>query len=293
MAGGAGDPVTDRPIEGGSEQQGTEGSAASEARDGAAERRTESVGSFGARDDAGGQRTAAPASSISQDGAVEPQEPDGERSVTEDGRAVPDAPPAAEQLCGPTLPLMRDFAVLLASTGVDHGLIGPREVPRLWDRHLLNCAVIQDAFPAGARVLDIGSGAGLPGLAVAIVRPDLHLVLVEPMLRRTTWLEEAVGSLGLDNVSVVRGRAEELKGTLRAPWATARAVAALDRLARWTFPLLEPGGTLVAMKGALAAEELQTHSKALRRAGMTSATVTVHGEGVLEPPSITVDLVRR
>ncbi|CCH80165.1 Ribosomal RNA small subunit methyltransferase G [Nostocoides japonicum T1-X7] len=208
-------------------------------------------------------------------------------------RVPPSPPAAAVAVCEARLPLMVRFAGLLAGTGVDHGLIGPREVPRLWDRHLLNCAVIEDAFPAGARVLDIGSGAGLPGLAVAIVRPDLEMVLVEPMLRRTTWLEAAVAELGLDNVTVVRGRAEDLKGTLIAPWATARAVAALDRLARWTFPLLRPGGTLVAMKGATAGQELETHTKALRRAGMVSAVVTPHGEAVLDRPSLTVDLVRR
>ncbi len=188
---------------------------------------------------------------------------------------------------------MERFGRLLADTGVEHGLIGPREVPRLWDRHLLNCAVIADAFPPGVTVLDIGSGAGLPGLALAIVRPDLEVVLVEPMLRRTTWLESTIAELGVDGARVVRGRAEELKGRLRAPFATARAVAALDRLARWTFPLLDPHGTLVAMKGSHAAEELETHHRALRRLGLVSATVQRHGVGLLDPPTVTVDLVRR
>lgn len=207
--------------------------------------------------------------------------------------ALPPPPLAAEVVCGARLEPMTRFGELLAGTGVEHGLIGPREVSRLWERHLLNCAVIEDAFPPGVRVLDIGSGAGLPGLALAIVRPDLKVTLVEPMLRRTTWLDEAVVDLGLDNVVVIRSRAEELAGELSAPFATARAVAPLDRLARWTFPLLDAGGTLVAMKGSRAAEELHAHSRALKRAGMSSASVAHHGEGRLDPPVITIDLVRR
>lgn len=210
-----------------------------------------------------------------------------------DGGTLPAPPRGAEVVCGSHLEPMTRFGELLAGTGVEHGLIGPREVSRLWERHLLNCAVIEDAFPRGVRVLDIGSGAGLPGLALAIVRPDLQVTLVEPMLRRTTWLDGAVADLGLDNVVVIRSRAEDLAGALFAPFATARAVAPLDRLARWTFPLLEPGGTLIAMKGSSAAEELQTHSRALKRAGMGSASVSLHGEGRLDPPAITVDLVRR
>jgi len=146
------------------------------------------------------------------------------------------------------MPIATAFVAILADTGVSHGLIGPREVPRLWDRHVLNCAVIEDAFPSGARVIDVGSGAGLPGLALAITRSDLDVHLVEPMLRRTKWLSETVAALHLDNVTVHRGRAEEFAGVLSAPWATARAVARLDKLARWCVPLLADRGTLVAMK---------------------------------------------
>lgn len=194
-------------------------------------------------------------------------------------------------MCGDRLAAMTRFAELLADTGVSHGLIGPREVPRLWDRHLLNCAVIEDAFVQDARVLDVGSGAGLPGVALAIVRPDLHLVLVEPMARRTAWLEATVGELELANVDVQRGRAQDLHGRLTAPYVTARAVARLDKLARWTFPLLLPGGTLVAMKGSSAADELAADRPALTRAGMVSAEVTRHGAGLVDPPTTTVDLV--
>ncbi len=186
--------------------------------------------------------------------------------------------------------LAERFAAILADTGVRHGLIGPREVPRLWDRHLLNCAVIEDAFPPGARVVDVGSGAGLPGLVLAIIRPDLDIHLVEPMLRRTEWLAVAVSDLGLANVTVHRGRAEDLAGTVSAPWVTARAVARLDKLARWCVPLLEPDGTLVAMKGRSAATELEEDRSALERLGLVRAVVSRHGGAALAEPVLTVDL---
>lgn len=186
--------------------------------------------------------------------------------------------------------LAEQFASILADTGVSHGLIGPREVPRLWDRHLLNCAVIEDSFPSDARVVDVGSGAGLPGVVLAITRPDLDVHLVEPMLRRTEWLTRAVSDLGLSNVTVHRGRAEDLVGTVSAPWVTARAVARLDKLARWCVPLLEPGGTLVAMKGRSAAAELEEDRLALERLGLVRAVVTAHGAAALDEPVLTVDL---
>ena len=188
------------------------------------------------------------------------------------------------------MPSALRFVEVLADTGVSHGLIGPREVPRLWDRHVLNCAVIADAFPLGARLVDVGSGAGLPGVALAIVRPDLDVHLVEPMLRRTQWLSDVVADLGIENVTVHRGRAEDLPGTLSAPWVTARAVARLDKLARWCVPLLETGGTLVAMKGRSAATELEEDRRALQRLGLVSAVVSEHGGAVLEEPVLTVDL---
>lgn len=188
------------------------------------------------------------------------------------------------------MPLAVRFAEILADTGVSHGLIGPREVPRLWERHVLNCAVVADAFPTGARLVDVGSGAGLPGVALAIVRPDLEVHLVEPMLRRTEWLSGVVTELGLDAVTVHRGRAEELAGVVAAPFVTARAVARLDKLARWCVPLLEPGGTLVAMKGRSAAEELEQDRRALERLGLVDAVVSEHGGDLLEEPVRTVDL---
>ena len=145
-------------------------------------------------------------------------------------------------------------------------------------------------FQQGARLVDVGSGAGLPGVALAIVRPDLDVHLVEPMLRRTEWLSAVVAELGLDTVTVHRGRAEELVGAVSAPFVTARAVARLDKLARWCVPLLEPAGTLVAMKGRSAAEELAADRPALVRLGLVDAVVTEHGGDLLEEPVLTVDL---
>lgn len=201
----------------------------------------------------------------------------------------PAAPEGAHRFFGERLPHAVTFSEILADTGVSHGLIGPREVPILWERHILNCAVVEDAFPPGARLIDVGSGAGLPGLALAIIRPDLEVHLVEPMQRRTDWLEDAAARIGLDTVTVHRGRAEELHGSLSAPFVTARAVARLDKLARWCFPLTEHGGTLVAMKGRSAADELDAARKSLRKLGLLEATVSRHGGDVLEEPTLTVD----
>jgi 16S rRNA (guanine527-N7)-methyltransferase len=210
--------------------------------------------------------------------------------LAEEPLVAPPSPPAATTVFGDRLGEAERFAAVLADTGVSHGLIGPREVPILWERHILNCAVTEDSFPQGAAVVDVGSGAGLPGLALAIARPDLHLHLVEPMLRRTTWLSDTIADLRLDNCTVHRGRAEEFDGILRLPWATARAVARVDKLARWTFPLLAEGGTLVALKGSSAQEELEKATPALRRLGMTGATVRTHGADLLEVPTLTMEL---
>ena len=152
------------------------------------------------------------------------------------------------------LPLAERYAELLATDGVVRGLIGPREAPRLWERHLVNCALLADLVPRDSTVCDIGSGAGLPGLVLAIARPDLRVTLVEPLLRRTTFLEEVVADLGLDHVEVVRGRAESLHGRRRFDVVTSRAVAPLGRLLDWSMPLVAPTGALVAMKGSSVAE---------------------------------------
>lgn len=149
------------------------------------------------------------------------------------------------------------YAALLAGPGIERGLLGPRERPRLWDRHLINCAVLADLVPQSASVADVGSGAGLPGLVLAIRRPDLEITLLEPLLRRATFLEEAVRHLDLDTVEVVRARAEEVHGSRRFDVVTARAVAPLDKLLRWCLPLTTVGGCVLAMKGENAATEAE------------------------------------
>src|SRR5687768_3453683 len=164
---------------------------------------------------------------------------------------------AAERLFGSRLPMAQQFADLLATAGVVRGLIGPREAPRLWERHLLNCAAVAELISPAATVIDVGSGAGLPGIVLAVARPDISVILVEPLARRTAFLDEAVSLLGLaDQVTVERGRAEEFVGRLSAEVVTARAVAPLDRLAGWCLPLTTLGGRLLALKGMTAADEV-------------------------------------
>lgn len=166
--------------------------------------------------------------------------------------------------------LVERYAALLADEGVLRGLIGPREVDRLWDRHLVNCALLAPLVPADARLADLGSGAGLPGLVVALARPDVRVTLIEPMARRTAFLEEAVEQLGLETVEVVRGRAEEWDRPGRFDVVTARALAPLPKLLRWALPLVRPGGAVLAMKGSSAADEIGAASAELGRAQATA-----------------------
>lgn len=195
-------------------------------------------------------------------------------------------PPAlAEELFGERLPLAVKFAAALAGPGVERGLIGPRELPRLWDRHLLNCAVLGPEFPAGARVIDVGSGAGLPGLVLAIARPDLSLVLMEPMLRRVAWLNEMVELLGITGTEVCHGRAEAFWGKVSAPYVTARAVAPLATLALWCSGLISEGGWLLAMKGSRVAEEIARDQQALTAAGFGPAQAVQLGAGLVPEPT--------
>ena len=186
------------------------------------------------------------------------------------------------------LHLAEQYADILATDGVVKGLIGPREVPRIWDRHVMNSAVVVPRVPQGATVADIGTGAGLPGLVWAIARPDLHVTLVEPLLRRTTFLDQAVADLGLSNVDVLRSRAEDVGRTFDV--VTARAVAALDKLARWCMPLVAPGGTLLAMKGRSAAEEVEVATATLHRLGATSIVVASYENG--DVPTTVVEVTR-
>lgn len=203
-------------------------------------------------------------------------------------RETPPAPDVASGVFSHRLPMAESLAELLAGDAVVRGLIGPREVPRLWERHLLNCALLADAFGEGATVCDIGSGAGLPGLVLAVRRPDLELTLVEPLLRRTVFLDEAVAALGLTNVEVVRARAEELHGRRQFDVVTARAVAPLERLAGWTLPLVRQGGELVAMKGASAADEVERAKHGLHRLGGADVRVEQFGVDLLDPPTTAV-----
>jgi len=203
-------------------------------------------------------------------------------------RETPPVPELARGVFAERWPLAEAYADLLATDGVTRGLIGPRETGRLWERHLLNCAALTDALPAGATVCDLGSGAGLPGLVVAIRRPDLRVTLVEPLLRRTTFLAEAVERLGLSGVEVVRGRAEELHGSRRFDVVTSRAVAPLPRLLDWSMPLVEPGGAMVAMKGASAAEEVAAAGAELRRWRVGAVAVLQLGTDLIDPPTTVI-----
>ena len=188
------------------------------------------------------------------------------------------APPPEAAVLGDALPVLEAYAALLAGPGVERGLLGPRETPRLWERHLLNSAGLAPLLAPGSTVADLGSGAGLPGVVLAALRPDCRFVLVEPLLRRATFLQEAVDALGLDTVEVRRGRAEELAGRLEVDDVVARAVAPLDRLAGWALPLVRPGGRLLALKGDTAVAELEQARPALRRAGAVSAEVVDVGD---------------
>jgi 16S rRNA (guanine527-N7)-methyltransferase len=189
-------------------------------------------------------------------------------------------PPEAAALFGPNVDVARRFTKNLAEQGEERGLIGPLELPRLWTRHILNCAIVAPLLRPG-RVGDVGSGAGLPGLVLAIARPDVSFVLIEPMERRIAWLTEQVDELGLQNVEVVRARAEEAKLASPLDQVTARAVSAFRKLIPLTAPLVRTGGELVLMKGAGAAAEIEAAAKEIRRYHLSNVEVITLGEGVL------------
>jgi 16S rRNA (guanine527-N7)-methyltransferase len=193
-------------------------------------------------------------------------------------------PESASVLFGDRLELARRFTADLAREGETRGLIGPLEPPRLWTRHVLNSALVAPLLRPG-RVGDVGSGAGLPGLVLAIARPDVELVLIEPMERRVDWLREEADALGLDNVEVVRARAEDVKLATPLDQVTARAVSALSKLIPLTVPLLRSGGELVFMKGERVDAEIEAAAKVIRKAGLIDVRVEVLGEGVL--PEVT------
>jgi len=213
--------------------------------------------------------------------------------VIADAAARPAPVPAsAASVFGPALPAAAAYAGILATRGVAHGLLGPREVPRLWDRHLLNCAVVAELIEQRRGTLvDLGSGAGLPGLVLAMVLPDTAVTLLEPMERRCRFLAECVTELGLANVSVLRGRAEDV--TIRADVVTARAVAPLPRLAELAMGVVRPGGMVLAIKGRTAAEELKAAGSVLRRIGARDAQVVRAGHGKVIPATTVVRFFAR
>jgi 16S rRNA (guanine527-N7)-methyltransferase len=182
------------------------------------------------------------------------------------------------------------YARLLAGPGVVRGLIGPREVPRLWERHLLNSAVIAELVPPRSSLVDLGSGAGLPGIVLALLLPDVTVTLLEPMLRRVTFLAECVQALGLENAWVCRGRAEDFAGRMSADVVTARAVAPLDRLAELALGLVRPGGTVLAIKGANAKREVAAARRTLGRLGVRDVDVVRVGDGRVDPAATVVRL---
>ena len=196
--------------------------------------------------------------------------------------------PGAEQYFGSDLDAIDGYVQLLTTRGIERGIVGPREAPRLWDRHILNCAVVTPRLPQAASVADVGSGGGLPGLVWAIARPDISMTLIEPLLRRTTFLSEVVDELGLANVTVLRGRADEV--TERYDVVTARAVAELGKLGNWCLPLVKPGGVMLALKGQSAATEVEVWTETLRSLGAVDIVVASYGEA--PTPTTVVEVSR-
>lgn len=208
--------------------------------------------------------------------------------------AVVAPPEAARGVFGARLEVAEHYAALLAGAGVERGMIGPHEVDRIWERHLLNSAAIAELIRSGERVVDIGSGAGLPGLPLAIARPDLRVSCVESMLRRSAFLTEVVAELGLE-VDIIRGRAEDAGVAQRVAGSdtvTSRAVAPLDKLTRWSIPLLRPGGRMLAIKGERVPDEVRQHRRVMTALGARDVRVVKCGANFLDPPS-TVVVARR
>ena len=196
-------------------------------------------------------------------------------------------PESANAIFGPQIEKARAFAQKLAKDSDDLGLLGPRELDKLWSRHILNSAVVAETVKAGDLVADVGSGAGLPGIPMAIALPEAHFVLIEPMERRSTWMLEALEELGLTNIEIRRARAEEVLD-LKFDIVTARAVAALDKLLRLTVHLLKPGGSLIALKGSKAAEEIEAAKRLQKKLGIASFEIQICGEKFLAEPTSVV-----
>jgi 16S rRNA (guanine527-N7)-methyltransferase len=205
--------------------------------------------------------------------------------------AVPDPPAEAVSVFGATLPAAEQYVRMLAGPGVAWGLLGPREVPRLWTRHVLNCAALTDLVPVPSTLVDLGSGAGLPGIVLALLLPDVQVTLLERMERRAKFLTQCVAELRLGNASVLRASAEEVAGQVDADVVTARAVAPLGRLAGLAAGLVRPGGLILAIKGATADQEVAEARPVLRRLGMREVAVVRVGDGKVDRAATVVRLI--
>lgn len=191
---------------------------------------------------------------------------------------------------GAALPVAERYAGLLAGPAVERGLLGPREVPRLWNRHIINCGAVAELIPRPCALVDIGSGAGLPGIVLALLLGDVQVTLLEPMARRALFLTECIAALGLPNTAVRQGRAEDLAGAIAADVATARAVAPMTRLGPMALALVRPGGLVLAIKGDGAFEEIGQARPALKQAGATEISVVQAGSGRVSQPTIVVQM---
>ncbi|WP_036461585.1 16S rRNA (guanine(527)-N(7))-methyltransferase RsmG [Mycobacterium sp. 141] len=203
-------------------------------------------------------------------------------------------PEVAADLFGDRVEVAERYTAILAGAGVEWGLIGPREIDRLWERHVLNSAAVGELLIEGERIADIGSGAGLPGIPLALARPDVTVTLIEPLLRRSEFLREVIAELDLD-VAVVRGRAEDrvVRNEVgEMDVVTSRAVASLDKLSRWGMPLLRADGRMLAIKGERAEVEIEEHRRVMRSVGAVDARVVRCGATYLNPPA-TVVVARR
>ncbi len=203
-------------------------------------------------------------------------------------RDVPVPPAAAREIFGSRLPLAEQYAQLLIGPGVERGLVGPAEAVRVWDRHLLNCAAVADLIPVPCSLVDLGSGAGLPGIVLAMLLPEAEVTLLDPMARRALFLTECVEALGLPNAAVRRGRAEDLAGQIAADVVVARAVAPMDRLAGMAAGLAKPGGLVLAIKGAGAADELLRAQPVLRQLGARDIELVQAGSGKVDPAATVI-----